>query len=336
MITVTEAGLYCERGNFFIDPWLPVERAVITHAHADHARPGCGSYLCAARGELVLRHRIGVDAPVQGIPYGEKVSMNGATISLHPAGHILGSAQIRIEHNGQVCVVSGDYKTVFDSTCEPFEPLRCHTFITESTFGLPIYRWISDAEIFQQINSWWQQNRLDGKTSLLLCYALGKAQRILRGIDSSIGPIFTHGAVQTINEVYRISGVELPRTEKVAEKPKGTDYAGSLILAPVSVQGTPWLRRLGTLSVGFASGWMRVRGMRRRKALDRGFVLSDHADWASLLGTIAATGAGRVLVTNGYSQVLMRYLEEHGIESGVLETRFEGEGNDSDEKSDGS
>lgn len=328
MITVTQSGLYCEAGDFYIDPWLPVERALITHAHADHARPGNQSYLCASDGVHILRHRLGDHAQIQAIPYGEHLKIKEIDVAFFPAGHILGSSQIRLEYKGEVWVISGDFKTHADPTCQAFEPLKCNTFITESTFGLPIFRWASDSVVLGDINKWWQQNRLDGKTSLLLCYALGKAQRILKGVDSSIGPILTHGAVQVLNEIYAAAGVDLPHTEHVSDKPKGSDLAGSLILAPLSVQGTPWLRRLGNLSVGFASGWMRVRGMRRRRALDKGFVLSDHADWSSLLKVVADTEAERVLVTHGYSQVFVRHLREHGLDADVLETQFEGETED--------
>lgn len=328
MIVVTEAGLYCQEGDFYIDPWLPVERAILTHAHADHARSGSNSYLCAQPAAHILRHRLGPTASIQTANYGEPIKMHEATVSLHPAGHILGSAQVRVEHKGEVWVVSGDYKLGPDPTCEPFELVKCNTFITESTFGLPIYRWLADHVVFEQINSWWQQNILDGRTSLLLCYALGKAQRILHGIDAGTGPIFTHGSVQVLNDVYRSSGINLPETRSVTDQMKGTSFSGALILAPLSVQGTPWLRRLGNISTGFASGWMRIRGMRRRRALDRGFVLSDHADWNGLLATIAATEAEQVFVTHGYSQVLVRHLTECGINAAVMETKFEGEAED--------
>lgn len=325
MIYATDSGLYCEPGNFYIDPWRPVERAIITHAHSDHARLGSRSYLCTRASESILRYRLGPEVSIQTADYGERVNINGVAVSLHPAGHILGSGQIRIEHKGDVWVVSGDYKTQADPTCAPLEPLPCNTFITESTFGLPIYRWPRDQFVFEQINNWWQKNRADGKTTLLLCYALGKAQRILYGVDASIGPIYTHGAVEALNELYRLNGVILPNTARASQFSRSKDYAGSLILAPPSVQGTPWLRRLGNLSIGFASGWMRIRGMRRRRAIDRGFVLSDHADWPGLLETIEATGAERVFVTHGYSQILTRYLNEHGIRAGVMETQYEGE-----------
>lgn len=325
MIVVTDKGLYCPAGDFYIDPWRPVDKAVITHAHSDHARMGSKHYLCVRQCSGVMRYRIGTDISVQTVEYGETVCMDDVKVSLHPAGHILGSAQVRIEHKGEVWVVSGDYKTHPDPTCQPFELVKCNTFITESTFGLPIYRWSANQDVFDQINAWWSKNAAEGKASLLLAYSLGKAQRLLKGIDSSIGPIYTHGATEAINEIYRASGVQLPETKRVSETSKGTSFSQALIIAPQSVQRSVWLKRFGKLSTAFASGWMRVRGMRRRTALDRGFALSDHADWPALLETIAATGAERILVTHGYSDVLVRYLCSQGVEAFTMETQFQGE-----------
>lgn len=325
MIVVTDKGLYCAAGDFYIDPWRPVDKAVITHAHSDHARMGSKNYLCVRQCAGVMRYRIGADISVQTVEYGETVPINDVKVSLHPAGHILGSAQVRIEHKGEVWVVSGDYKTHPDPTCQPFELVKCNTFITESTFGLPIYRWSTNQDVFDQINSWWSKNASEGKASLLLAYSLGKAQRVLTGVDASIGPIYTHGATEGINEIYRASGVELPVTTRVSSTVKGTSFSNALILAPQSVQRSPWLKRFGKHSTGFASGWMRVRGMRRRTALDRGFALSDHADWPALLETIAATGAERILVTHGYSDVLVRYLRSQDVQAFTMETQFQGE-----------
>lgn len=335
LLHLTLGGLYCAMGNFYIDPWQPVERAVITHAHADHARYGCQRYLAAAPGEGVARVRLGAAAKLQTLPYGESYHVNGVTLSFHPAGHILGSAQVRLEHKGEIWVVSGDYKTEPDSTCTPFEPLRCHTFITEATFGLPIYHWPAQGKVFAEINGWWQQNAAEGRTSILYCYALGKAQRVLAGVDASIGPIFTHGAVERLNVAYRASGVALPKTTYALAANKG-EFAGALIIAPTSVRGTNWLNRFGNFSSGYVSGWMRIRGARRQRAVDRGFVLSDHVDWDGLLGTIKATGAERIGVTHGYVPVVVRYLREQGIDAYAIETRFTDESDDSAEAVDDS
>jgi putative mRNA 3-end processing factor len=329
ILRLTEAGLYCEPGDFFIDPWRRVERAVITHAHADHARRGCGSYLTSDPGKHPLQLRMGADALVQSIAYGEAVRIRDVTVSLHPAGHVLGSAQIRIEHSGYVAVVSGDYKVDHDPTCASFESVKCHLFITESTFGLPIYRWARSAEVFAAIDSWRIENQAAGKASLLLAYSLGKAQRILASVDRSIGPIFAHGAVEAMNRAYRSAGVELPEIATVQSASKGFDWSKALIVAPPSAWGSPWARRFGEVSTAVASGWMTIRGTRRRRGVDRGFVISDHADWPGLLGAIEATGASEVWVTHGYSAVVARLLLERGIDAKIVSTRFEGERIDS-------
>jgi putative mRNA 3-end processing factor len=331
LLRTTDQGLYCEPGGFHIDPWLPVERAVITHAHGDHARWGSRSYLATRAGERVLRTRLGPDARIMAVAYGQAVHMNGVRVSLHPAGHILGSAQVRVEHRGEVWVASGDYKTEQDATCAPFELVRCHTFVTESTFGLPIYRWPPQAEAFHKVRAWWRANRDAGRASILFAYALGKAQRVLAGlVDADEGPIFTHGAVERLNEDYRAAGVALPRTTPAVAQPRGYDWSGALIVAPPSAGGSLWLRRFGAASTAFASGWMRIRGTRRRRSVDRGFVLSDHVDWPALLGTIAATGAERVLVTHGYRDALARWLNEHGIAARAVASGWKGEFDEGD------
>lgn len=326
LLRVTERGVYCEAGDFHVDPWLPVDRAVITHAHGDHARWGSRVYLGSREGERVLRTRLGAGARIRTVEYGEPVEVNGVRVSLHPAGHILGSAQVRVEHRGEVWVVSGDYKTEPDPTCTPFEPVRCHTFVTESTFGLPIYRWAPQVETFAEIRAWWEGNREAGRASVLFGYALGKAQRLLAGVlGAEVGPIYTHGAVERLNQDYRESGIALPPTVHAGSAGRGTEYAGALVVAPPSAQGSTWLRRFGPASTAFASGWMRIRGARRRRSLDRGFVLSDHVDWPALLAAVEATGAERVQVTHGYREPVVRWLRERGIEAQAVASRWEGE-----------
>lgn len=323
LLELNDNGLYCAAGDFYIDPWRPVRRAVVTHAHADHSRPGSASYLIAEPSQHVSRWRLGDDAHIETLPFREQTQINGVRISFHPAGHIIGSAQIRVEYKGEVWVASGDYKAAPDPTCTPFEPVKCHTFITEATFGLPIYRWPEQTAVFHQINAWWRQNQQAGKASVLYAYALGKAQRVLAGIDSTIGPIYVHGAVHNMNNMYTKSGVRLPDTVYVADAPPKTDWSQTLIIAPTSARGTPWLRRFGPRSTAFASGWMLVRGQRRRRSVDRGFVLSDHVDWFSLMDTVDATEAERVLVTHGNTPVVARYLQEsRGIEAYSLNTPY--------------
>jgi putative mRNA 3-end processing factor len=325
ILQLTKHGLYCEAGDFYVDPWQAVDRAVVTHAHSDHARWGCGSYLVARAGERVLRARMGQGAVIEAVEYGEPVDVKGVNLSLHPAGHILGSAQVRIEYQGEVWVVSGDYKLEADVTCAGFYPVACHTFITEATFGLPIFRWAAQSDVFSDINAWWRGNQGAGKASLLFGYSLGKAQRLLAGLDSSIGPIFTHGAVESLNRAYRESGVILPDTLVAGLAARSTDWSRAMIVAPPSAIGTPWTRRFGPLSTGFASGWMQIRGSRRRRSVDRGFVLSDHTDWPGLMSVITATGAERVYVTHGYVGVVVRYLLDKGLNALAIQTRFEGE-----------
>jgi putative mRNA 3-end processing factor len=328
LLTLTDRGLHCEAGGFYIDPWEPVDRAIVTHAHGDHATWGSRAYLTSEPGLAVLRARMDPGASIRGLAYGEAISINGVTVSLHPAGHILGSAQVRLVHRGEVWVVSGDYKTDPDPTCTPFEPVRCHTFITESTFGLPIYRWPAQAEVFAEINCWWEANAGTGKTSMLYGYTLGKAQRLLAGLDPAIGPILTHGAVERMTAAYRDAGVALPPTRYAGSADSGMDRKGAIVIAPPHASGSSWTRRFGSQSTAFASGWMLVRGARRRRALDRGFALSDHVDWPNLLRTIDATGAAEVWVTHGFTGPVVRWLCEHGLDARAVQTRFEGERDD--------
>ncbi|AFT87691.1 mRNA 3-end processing factor [Paraburkholderia phenoliruptrix BR3459a] len=323
LVIARPEGLYCPPGDFYIDPWQPVGRAVITHAHSDHARFGHRHYLASRAGANVLLSRL-PDISLQTLAYGERLDINGVTVSLHPAGHVLGSAQLRIEHRGRVWVASGDYKLDPDPTCDAFEPVRCDTFITESTFGLPIYRWDPPQAVFDGVDSWWRHNASEGRASVLFCYSFGKAQRVLASVDAGIGPIFCHGAVEPLNRAYREAGVRLPPVRLVSEIPpkeKGV-LREALIVAPPSAQGSAWLRRFGDYSDAFASGWMRLRGARRRRGVDRGFVLSDHADWPALQSAIEATGAERVIVTHGSVAPMVRWLREQGLEAGAFATQY--------------
>ena len=326
LIVGTPTGLHCAPGGFHVDPAGAADVAVLTHVHSDHARPGSRTYLCAEPSVPFVRKRLGPDAPVRGVPYGERVRLGSVELSFHPAGHVLGSAQVRIESEGEVWVVSGDYKRAPDPTCLPFEVVPCDVFVTEATFGLPIYRWDEPAGVVAQILEWWDRNRAAGVASVLFCYAMGKAQRILAELSRLTDrTALVHGAVQALTDLYRQAGIGMLPTEPVAEQPAKRSYAGELILAPVSASGSIWMRRFGACETAFASGWMRVRGTRRRKGYDRGFVLSDHADWPALLRTVQDTGARRVRVTHGYADELARYLAERGYDTGVLPTAYEGE-----------
>lgn len=318
LIELTESGVYCPEGGFFIDPWRPVERAVITHAHFDHTRLGCGNYLATPETALLMKARLGPDLRVRTVRYGEAIDLNGVRLSLHPAGHILGSAQVRLERNGEVWVVTGDFKRDPDPTCAPFEPLRCHSLVTESTFGLPIFRWPDPETVTAEICAWWHRNAAESRPSLLFAYSLGKAQRILAGIDATSGPIFTHGAAEPIVQLYREAGIRLAPTRAAAEARSKEELRGALVVAPPAAEGSAWMGRLANASRAFASGWMQIRGNRRRRALDRGFVLSDHADWPALLQTVAESRAERILTTHGYAEELTRFLREKGLAAETL------------------
>jgi len=319
-------GLFCPAGAFYIDPWGAVDRALITHAHGDHARAGSRAYLCTDPSRPLLERRFGHESRIESLGYGTRLTIGDVTVSFHPAGHILGSAQIRIEGPDGVWVVAGDYKRAPDPTCAPFEPIPCDMFITESTFGLPIYRWDPADAVIGEILDWWESNGRDGRTSVIFCYTIGKVQRILAELARSTDRrVFVHGMMLSAIDVYRDAGIGMLPVESATDRPKGTKFAGELVLAPLSARGTPWMRRLGDHSDAFASGLMRVRGVRRQRAFDRGFVLSDHADWPALLQTVSETGSGRVLATHGFAEPLARHLREQGLEAGIVRTAWEGE-----------
>ncbi|GAA4455596.1 ligase-associated DNA damage response exonuclease [Rurimicrobium arvi] len=326
MLQFTSKGIYCPVADIYIDPWRPVGKAVITHAHSDHARFGMGSYLCSPPTAPVLKLRLGSDIQVQTVPFGTIIDINGVKLSLHPAGHIWGSAQVRLEYKGEVWVVSGDYKLSPDGCSEPFESVKCHSFITECTFGLPIYRFPEAQLVHENINEWWEQNRLNGKNSLLLTYSLGKAQRVIRQLNPDIGPIYTHGAVDNINQLYLSLDGKLPPTTRITPDLSRKDIRGAMIVAPPSVAGSSWMRSLQPLEWGICSGWMQLRGARRRRGSDRGFVLSDHADWDQLNEAVKASGAENIYATHGYKSAFSRWLNEaYGLNAVELETEFTGE-----------
>jgi putative mRNA 3-end processing factor len=325
LVVLRREGLYCPQGDFYIDPWRPVERAVITHGHGDHARTGSIEYYAAVRSLPILQWRLG-EQRYHAYEYGKAFELGDARVSFHSAGHVLGSAQVRIEADGQVWVASGDYKRQHDPSCDPFEVVECDTFITEATFGLPIYRWPDTADVAREIVEWRDHCETRGEAAVLLCYALGKAQRILAELAAwTDRPAFLHGAVQAGVEVYRGAGVPMLATQPVSDTAKGADFAGELIIAPPSAAGSPWMRRFRRAQVGFASGWMRVRGNRRRRNYDRGFVVSDHADWPDLMRTIRETGARRVIATHGNTDAIIRALNDDGIAAEAFATDYAGE-----------
>ncbi len=315
--------MFCEAGEFFIDPSKAVSRAIITHAHADHARTGSREYITVDCGKHVLRTRLTPSSVINTVQYGEVMDFRGVKVSLHPAGHMLGSSQVRLEYQGEVWVFSGDFKVAADPTCAPFEPLKCHTFITESTFANPDFTWPDQTTVWSEISDWWRLNRAWGRASVLYCYAAGKSQRVLAGLDASLGPIITHAKVETVNSDYRASGITLPHTMCIDDAPQETDWGASLILAPPQVRDGRWMRRAGPRSTAFASGWMTTKGACVRHRVDRGFVLSDHADWAETLWAIQETGAQHVLVTHGYVDLLVSHLCGLGLDAQPLKVATE-------------
>jgi putative mRNA 3-end processing factor len=324
LIEFTDKGLYCRQGGFYIDPWRSVDKAVITHAHSDHARSGSRSYLCHHYTKPLLQLRLG-ENPYESIGWNEPVFLNGVKLSLHPAGHIIGSSQVRVEYQGEVWVASGDYKIEDDGLSSAFEPVKCHTFISESTFGLPIYHWKPQQVIFEDIISWINKNRENGRTSVLTAYSLGKAQRVLQGLKETAQDIFAHGAIWNIHETLLNAGWDLPKILRLtADTPKEA-YKGGIVIAPPGAEGSPWMKRFLPYSIGVCSGWMQVRGRIRHRNVDAGFALSDHADWKGLLTAVKATEAQKVYVTHGFQSAFSRYLQENGIEAGEVKTEFGGE-----------
>ena len=314
LLRLTNSGLYCEQGGFYVDPWSPSACAVITHAHADHAVKGSRRYLTAEPGRLILQHRMGPRAAIEGLAFGQSLDLNGVKVSLHPAGHILGSSQVRVEHRDEVWVVSGDYKVAPDATCAAFEPVKCHTFITESTFAHPYYHWEPQAETFAQIHEWWRENQSRGKACFLYAYSLGKAQRLVAGLDPSAGPVFAHPWIEEMNSLYRASGVALPDTRPLNEI-TAADWPRAMILLPPSARWEVSFPVHGHYSTAFASGWMVLPNGPAERRVEHGFALSDHADHDELLQAVAATGAERILVTHGYIDEFVTALKSRGYDA---------------------
>jgi putative mRNA 3-end processing factor len=326
MLKFTSSGIYCEPGDFYIDPWRPVDRAIITHGHGDHAKYGMKSYLCHHYSVPILKSRLGEDIQVQGIGYSDPLYINQVKVSLHPAGHIVGSAQVRMEYQGRVTVISGDYKVQNDGLSTPFEPVRCHEFITESTFGLPIYKWKSIDEQHQELRNWVKHNQAIGKTSVFVGYSLGKAQRIMQALDG-MGELNVHYAIGKLNEAYESVGIRLPEYTTMDLRLGVKDLDQKIIIVPPSLIDNPTVRKIPNMVYAICSGWMHVRGARRWRSADAGFAISDHADWPGLLDAIQATGAEKVFVTHGQTAVFSKYLNEIGIESQEVKTEF---GNEED------
>lgn len=321
MLRFTDKGIYCIPGRFYIDPWKPVDTAVITHGHSDHARWGMKRYLCHHFTVPILKSRIGSDITVQGMNYAETLNLNGVKISLHPAGHIIGSAQIRLEYKGKIVVVSGDYKTQDDGLSTPFESVKCHEFVTESTFGLPIYNWKTTEQQNAQLQQWVLQNRNNGKTSVLVGYSLGKAQRIMKALEG-IGPLYVHYAIARLNEAYETAGILLPNYHLADFRDNVKQLNREIVIIPPSLLDSNLIKKIPNKADAICSGWMQVRGARRWRSADAGFPISDHADWNGLLDAVKSTGAEKVYVTHGQTSVFTKYLNESGIEAQEVRTEY--------------
>ena len=323
LLEFTSKGIYCAQADVFLDPWRGVDKAIISHGHSDHARWGSKQYITHEINVPIIQHRLG-NISVTAKKYGETFSVNGVQFSLYPAGHVPGSSQIRVEYRGEIWVFTGDYKIQKDGISTPLEIIKCHTFITECTFGLPVFSWLEPKIIHDEINQWWANNHAEQTTSLLMGYSLGKIQRLLKHLDPSIGKIYTHGATEQMTQVLR-QFIDFPPTELITRDTQKKDVEGQLVLAPPAILGSTWAKKLGKLSTGYASGWMAFRGARRRRAVDRAFVLSDHADWNGLLSTIKATGCENVITTHGYTELFAQFLRAEGWNARTEKTQYEGE-----------
>ncbi len=313
-------GLYCPPGDFFIDPVRPVDRAVITHGHADHARAGHGVVVATPQTLDIMRERYGEDfaARTEAPAYGETVTRDGVRLSLAPAGHVLGSAQAIIDHGGLKMVVSGDYKRRPDETCAPFEPTPCDVFISEATFGLPVFRHPDDlGEVQRLLRSLGQ---FPHRTHLVGAYALGKAQRLIRLLRRAghERTIYVHGALDRLNRLYERWGVDLGPLEPVPAEPKANALPGEIVIAPPSAIADRWSRRFAEPLPAFASGWMSVRARARQRGVELPLIISDHADWDELTTTIAEVAREEVWITHGREEGLLRWAELKGLKARAL------------------
>ena len=316
----TRSGICCSAGGFYIDPIRPVERALITHGHSDHARAGHGAVLATQETLDIMRLRYGENfaGSTQAVCYGEKLKLEGARVSFHPAGHVLGSAQIRVEYNGLRAVASGDYKDISDPTCVPFELVPCDVFITEATFGLPVFRHPDTAgEILKLLRS---IELFPERAHLVGAYTLGKAQRVIAllraaGYDK---PVYIHGAAEATSRYYQSRGIDLGRIGLVRDANKA-DLAGHIIVCPPTAMSDRWSRHFPDPVIAFASGWMRVRARARQRGITLPLVISDHADWDGLTATIAGTGASEVWVTHGQEDALVHWCRTKGLKARPLD-----------------
>lgn len=323
LLNLTECGIYCSAGDFYIDPWRPVQKAFISHAHSDHARSGNATYICHKHTTPILELRLGNLNNFRSVDYGESISVNGVKITFHPAGHIIGSSQIRVEHNGRVEVFSGDYKTSQDGLSTPFEPIKCHHFISESTFGLPVFKFSDTNQIATNFQDWVKRNNEKGLNSIVFAYSLGKAQRIVNLSPENV-EVFVHDSIFKTNQVIQSAGISLNAYQHANEFDKLKNQ-GALIITPPATMDSKWLKRFEPYSTAYASGWMQIRGNKKRLAVDKGIVISDHADFQGIIEAVNATGCEKVSFTHGYADFMARHFSEKSLEATVLKTDFMGD-----------
>lgn len=324
LLRTTPAGLYCPEGDFYVDPVRPVDRAVVTHGHSDHARAGHGSVLATRETLAIMGTRYGADftSHPQPIAYRDSVTVNGVTIRLVPAGHVLGSAQAVIEKGGARVVVSGDYKRRRDPTCALFEPVECDVFISEATFGLPVFRHPPDTEEIGKLLE--SLKVFPERCHLVGAYALGKAQRVIALIREAgyHEPIYLHGAMQRLCDLYVAHGIDLGDLRPAAEYTKSPAtreiFKGAIVMAPPSALNDVWSRRLGDVVTCFASGWMRVRARARQKIVELPMIISDHADWDELCATVSELRPGQLWVTHGAEEALVHWSNSIGVPAQAL------------------
>ena len=321
LIKFTNKGIYCIPGKFYLDPWFPVEKAIISHGHADHAKWGMKHYLCHDDSKAILKHRIGPEISIESLPYNKAQTINGVKVSFHPAGHIIGSAQIRLEHKGHVVVFSGDYKVKDDYLTTAFEPVKCHEFITESTFGLPIYNWQKEEVLQKKMQDWVVNNQSMNRTSVFIGYSLGKAQRIMKLMEG-VSDIYVHSAIHNINEAILSSGINLPKTKRWSLEVDKKEIQNKIVIVPPALIGSNMIKKIPNGATAICSGWMQIRGNRRWQSVDAGFPISDHADWNGLISAVKATGAEKVYVTHGSQATFSKYLNEIGIASAEVKTEY--------------
>lgn len=320
LLQLTSRGIYCHVADVYLDPIQKVSNAIISHGHGDHIKAGCKNHLCTESALPVIQHRLAnPDAVFQGIPYGRSVYINGVSFTFYPAGHIIGSAQIKVEYQGEIWVYTGDFKIENDGLAEEFEPVPCHHLITESTFGLPLFRWKKQESVYDEINQWWAENRKNGITSVISAYALGKSQRLIHGLDTSIGPVICHATIQQTHQIIRNQGFHLPHTYSFSRQTPKELLKGVLVIAPPPVCEGSWINKFAPFEIASVSGWMTLEKRRISGQHKKSFVLSDHADWDALNKAVEYSGAENIYTTHGYVDQFARHLSGKGYNAQVLE-----------------